>query len=802
MKRSWVDSPFYVPTFFGIMTLGLLILFGDFLFSGQMLYGSDFVEAGFYHRSLLVDHFKEFNRMPQWDPHEFGGMPYVDAFHGDTFYPLSVLKFFIPLYYHFGLCLVLHIYLAGIFMFLTAREFGLGQTASLFSGASYMFAAYLISLVASGHDGNIYVASLFPLIMLFLHRSFNIKPFFNFTLLGLILGIIFLSPHPRMSYFTLWAVALYTLYRLALAFIQTRNIKNLFKPATLVAYAVAIAFLFSAIQFYPGYIYASQFSVRTKKQDNWRWATSWSLHEEDVVSQLIPEFSGFTSKTDQANNYWGRNAFKDSTETVGIVPLFLGLIGMIFSRRKDAYFFGGLALFAFIYALGATTPFFKLFYNLIPKVDSLRAPAMIMFLFSFSVALLAGMGIQTIIKWKTESDYKPSKWFYYLLSAPPLLMFVLGALFSLAGTKLITLWTSLFFKDAFKWEVENGMTKFEIALQNLSLIQSGAWIGFIFTALAAALIWIYLNKKGPTWLLSVLILIPVIDGVRFDSRFVSVVSPDRYLKSDVVTDFFLSRPGNYRVFNDGTKYPTTLLHKFGIETVDGYHGNQLRWYDKLQEGPQSTKWNNPRFLNLVGTRYLLVLAGAGYPSDYFGTTPLKTERSFEDFSIFRNDNAFPRVYLVNSFEVISDPNELIRKVLVGQSDLSQIVYLETPPDIQIPKVEIGNDSAWMVSRSFDSVEVGVKCTVNRLLVLTDNYYDSWQVYVDGQPASLGRAYGSFRAVAVPAGSKEVLFKYQSNRYALGKAISIVTSIYLLIVLGAHYCLCKTKELKVTGRGKE
>src|SRR3990172_2237437 len=95
---SFEQSPYYVPAVFAVMLIGLIVLFGSFLFSGKMLYGSDMMTAGIFHRSFLVEHFKETGQISQWNPYAYGGMPYVDAFHGDIFYPFSILKFFIPLH--------------------------------------------------------------------------------------------------------------------------------------------------------------------------------------------------------------------------------------------------------------------------------------------------------------------------------------------------------------------------------------------------------------------------------------------------------------------------------------------------------------------------------------------------------------------------------------------------------------------------------------------------------------------------------------------------------------------------------
>ncbi|MCH7948537.1 MAG: hypothetical protein IIC66_12155 [candidate division Zixibacteria bacterium] len=133
---NFENSPYYVPVIFGIMLLALVMLFGDFLFSDKMLYGSDMLNAGVYHRAMLVDHFLEHGKIPQWNPHVFGGMPYVEAFHGDIFYPFSVTKFFFSsLHFHLGFILILHIFFAGIFMYLAARQFALSKTAAWNGGS-------------------------------------------------------------------------------------------------------------------------------------------------------------------------------------------------------------------------------------------------------------------------------------------------------------------------------------------------------------------------------------------------------------------------------------------------------------------------------------------------------------------------------------------------------------------------------------------------------------------------------------------------------------------------------------------
>ncbi len=780
LLNEWEASPYFTPALFGVLALAVIILFREFIFSDKMLHGSDMIQAGIFFRSLLVDFVSTHGAIPQWNPFIFGGMPYVEAFHGDIFYPLSILKFFGTLHRMLGMVQVLHIFLAGLFMYLCARQFKLSKTASLVSATCYMFAAYLVSFIAPGHDGKIFVTTLFPLTMLFVDRGFQTKPFLNFSLLGLTIGFIILSPHPQMSYFMLWAVGLYTFYKLVFLFKEKKSVTPLIRPSLLAIYAVIIGLALSAIQFYPGYTYTSTFSPRadSDSKSGWDWATSWSMHEEETMSLIIPEFVG-ASVQNRKSFYWGKNWFKDNSEAVGAVTFFLALLGLFFSRRRDSYFFGGLAIFALLYALGSTTPVFKVFYYLIPKVKSLRAPSMIMFLFSFSASMLAGMGIQKLrdVKGKDLSSK-----FNWLLFGFPGLLFVLALGFS-SGRGLLNAWIALFYSSASTTQVQQGITKVDVAYANLPAIQSGAWFAFLFVALTAGCIWLYRSGKVGATVFLFVAFIPVIDGIRFDSRFIEVFDQATIWAPNPMTDFFTRQNGEFRVMNFGGVQEDLLpYHK--IEMVTGYHGNQLRWYDDLLGGPGVKNKGNARFLNLAGAQFITLPGNQKLPEQFLGSIPVREVANFGAVRIYENDNVLPRVYLVDRYKVFNDRKEIYPLVLNGSDSLRRIVYLEEEPEIEIlPDTGSGvsSDSAWIVVHDLDSVLVGLNVTRNQLLVLNDNWFDAWHVTLDGKPAKVLRAYGTFRAVAVPAGTKTALFTYHSKRYETGRLITWLTSLYLMVI---------------------
>lgn len=777
------NSRYFTPIAFGVILIGIIILFKDFIFSNYVILSGDMLNAGVFFRSFYVNYVLEYGKMPMWNPYVFGGLPFVDAFHGDILYPLSSLKFFGSLFRMLTYNLIVHIFFSGVFMYLCARQFKLSKMASVMSGVSYMFAGYIVSLVSPWHDGKIFVTALFPLTILFVERGFKSRPFLNFSALGLIIGLIILTPHAQMAYFTLWSIALYTIFKLILLFREKKAIGALVKPGLLTTYAVLIGLLISAIQFYPGYIYTQDFSPRSDSKRGWEWATSWSLHEEEAFSLLIPEFVG-TNTQNAKTYYWGKNAFKDNSETVGIVALFIALFGVFFSRRKESYFFGGLALLALIYGLGATTPIFRVFFHIIPMVKSLRAASMVMFVFSFSIALLAGMGLQYILDKSRAASGSLSKKFKYALFGLPVFMFLLAFLFSASGKGMLDLWTSIFYSEAPLMEIQPGVTKMTVAYANLPAIQSGAWFGFLFTAIAAACVWAYQSGKAGVYVLMIVLLIPMINGIRFNQRFISVSDPTPYLSENTLTRFFDNDTTKYRVMNlSQSTYNNLATH--GVELVVGYHGNQLKWYDKLLGGPALKNQVNPRLLNLAGAKYLIFPQNQAMPENYMGDKPLTTALNFGRGTIAKNDNSFPRVYLVDEYKVYDSLDLIYNDVLFGTDDLREIVYLEKDPNINLTSDSSVTDSAWVLDYQLDSILIGLDCETDKILVMTDNYYDAWHAYIDGNPAEIYRAYGSFRAVVVPAGSSNVLFKYESSRYSTGKLVTLLTMLYLSLIFGFY-----------------
>jgi hypothetical protein len=120
---------------------------------------------------------------------------------------------------------------------------------------------------------------------------------------------------------------------------------------------------------------------------------------------------------------------------------------------------------------------------------------------------------------------------------------------------------------------------------------------------------------------------------------------------------------------------------------------------------------------------------------------------------------------------------MVKEVLEGTTDLRNVVLLEEQPALAIVADTMFHDSAWIIDYQPETVRIGVTSSDNSLLVLTDVWFNSWQVNVDAHPAKCLRAYGAFRAVELPAGSREVVFEYHSHRYGVGKLFTLLTLLF-------------------------
>ena len=799
--------------------LGVTVaVFRAFIFSDAMLYGSDTLAAGYAGRAIYAGALEELGRVPGWQPQFLGGTPFVEALTGgDSFYPPSVLLLILlEPYRALGWKLIIHVAAAGFFMFGWVRALGASRAAALVAGTGYMLAPVFVGLVFAGHDGKMFVTALAPLLFRVTERHFVRPGLKSFTALALVVALVILTPHFQMAYFLFGAAGSYAIFRsvqilrgagtsspasgearpdAAVAVSRSASLSRaasrfgLFLAAAITGAVIGGGQLLPAI----GYVTADSRRTSTSEALNedeaLAWSSSWSLHPEEAFALVIPEFAGANitgSGSWAENTYWGRNPFKHNHEYAGLVLLLLAAVAFAGGSRRRGlrWFLAGLSGVALLFGLGAHTPVWRIFYEVLPGISLFRAPSQALYLLAFSAATLAALGVDRIFA--SGGDPAIGR------KVQRLLLFATGALAAIAllaaAGVLTSLWTGVLYPDITE-------AKRQALAAALPYIRSGAWVGVCLAGALATLVWaVRSGRIAPRFVLCALIALVALDAYRVDRAFIQTMDFERWSAPDANLRAVLDREAGsaepYRMvsFRNAGQDLMPALH--GIELASGHHPNDLARYRDLigmvGSGQPLHLYGNRNIRSLLNVRYLLwpdLQMGSSPQGTVLSRTQLVDGRVYE--SVFL-EPGLDRARLVGRAVVKSD-DEAVPYMLSPDFDPGAEVVLAEPSPIALPDGPVEGEVTWL-ERGPDRLRLAVRSSGPALLTIADNWYPAWHARVAGRDAPVLRAYHTLRAIPVPAGESEVELWYQSDVVQRSFWLGVLVLAALLAANGAQMWL--------------
>ena len=591
-----------------------------------------------------------------------------------------------------------------------------------------------------------------------------------------------------MAYFALWALGLLFLFKLLWG-IRTRNKKTALYQTLLSAGAICLGLAIGAEGVIPQYWNTKTSSKRAATEqtsdDGYEFASSWSLHPEEIFALAIPEFVGFDTNT-TPHKYWGRNAFKINSEYVGIVPLFFAIFALSRIRKKNHIaFLLGLFILAVAYALGPHTPLHKLLYHLIPGVSVLRAPGMIAFLFSFALCALGAYGLHRLITDDTAPETAKK------LGIAGGICTAILLLFAFVPSALLSLWQNIVWTDISAWQEiivktrDTSLTRQQIAQANLPLTGQGALLAALFVGTLTAVSYLRAQNKLQIHTFAlVLLAILLIDTWRIDKLFLNYVNPNRVqpqerVNADAVA--FLKRDNSlFRVFAlpDHNQMPLP-----GIDLVTGFNDFAIKRYDHILK---SGAINNPAILNLLNTRYIVAPSELNIPY-------LQKIAGRQGLHIYRNPGALPWFYLAPQYEIIPDENQILQKLSDPNTNPMQTALLEETPGIasDTNASETGSVKRLEYNEHQGHLKLSTTAPGPRILVISQNHHPNWTATVNGEPKPLIRANYLWTAVALEPGEHIVELTYRDPIVATTRWITLGGVVILIAAIAL--CLYKPYE---------
>lgn len=766
---------------YAVLTV-LFFLFQGALTPGRMVFGTDTMSAGVFFRTFYADFWREHLRMPLWNPYIHGGLPFVDAMHGDIFYPAAILQIILPVTYALGLKLILHVFLAGVFMFLFLRAIGRSDQASFLGGLLYMWTPCLVSLFYPGHDGKIYVTALTPLAFLLVHRAVISRSIFWFLGFGLVYSIMILTAHVQMAYYAAWGIGAYFLFLLWDQF-RFRPGK-IALPVGAFILAVALALGAASMQWMAPYQYLNKYSQRIQYSEGggFDWSASWAMHSEEALSELNPALPGANLRSEPPT-YWGDNFFKLNSEAAGVMAFCLAIVAFVVARSPAMWFFGGLSLLTLLHAMGDSTPIFRLFFELVPGVKKFRAPSMICFLFAFSWIVMATRALDVFGQFRaTAVPSQPKK-----TKDPFNAMLIVAFVYS--GIALVGIIGGASFMESWASLTGGQMTNEKLAAlgNNVSYMRVGFLLGLV---IVWGLVGLFRMRRagsiGSTGLTGGIALLAVLPLWQFDGRFVVTIPTQEvqqmYGDRPILGLIRSNAPGGpYRVLNLPRTLEDNYLALHGIEelSTSAMHGNHLLTHDNFvgRHDPSPALVTNRATRNLMNALFLVA-------PQQFNDPGMTLVGQTQGLYLYRNDEAMPRAAVFYQYEVIPDSIATLARVRDAAFPYRSRLILDQPltslPPSDTNAAPINFTPARIIEWDVDRFVVEYTADRDGILWLSENYYPSWHATDEnGLNVPIYRADYTFRAIETKSGTHRVTFEFHNNAFTMSLWLSLVCGLALI-----------------------
>lgn len=803
---------------------------------------SDLYLENYAWKRLIVQALRA-RELPLWNPYIFAGVPFLAAGQHSALYPFSIVFYILPLHAAYGWFAALHLFLAGALTYALARALSVSRAGSLLAGVTFMFGGFMV--IRNVFPMIIAAAVWLPLILLSIERLVRraaqhpgiLSQIPDLALGTVGFGLAFLAGHPEMYYYISLTAAAYAAWGLLRLHRQGCPWRHVGLTAGLLGCMALVGIGLGAAQWLP-LLELVRHNFRSAGA-SFREVLGWAYPARHVIALLMPDFYGNPSHHTYFDLFtwrmvpvtvnalgeridsvsWGIKNYVEGASYVGTLPLMLAGVAVLRRRGLRWRFWALLALAALLFVFGS--PLYYLIYRL-PGFNQVRTPFRWIYPYSLAVALLAGMGLDSL---RDATGVTLRGWRRWLDKA------------AIVWLPRLTLWAGLGLLGLLALSLplrEQCAALGERAIQRLALAPQAFADGRMFysyqfrnllilaLALSAGGAVLAIRRRLPARLWGALLTAVVVAELfiigrpffpQVDARLVGYRTPAiAFLQEDAslfrITSYV---GGDEKTFNANAGMFHDLADVRGYDSIiPKQYAEYMGLIQEQSELPhnriapifdRSPAALDSPLLDLLGVKYVLTspertITNAGYTLVYDA-----------EVRIYRNEGALPRAFLVGQALVVPDAAE--RAEALKRLDPAHVVILEEPGEF-----DLGGSLAEPPGRveeiHYTPNEVTLTVTAERdaYLVLADSYFSGWRAFIrppDAEDPSLAeqalhiyRANGNFRAVAIPAGRHVVRFKYSPDAVKFGLYISFLAAVMLSLALGLWGWTRRRKQVTEDG----
>lgn len=754
----------FPPNIMAILCLlGLcLVFFWQVLFLNKTFFFEDLMTIFYHIRNLGNDAIRS-GEFPLWNPYIFCGMPYVGDTQAALFYPFNLFFCFLPTARLVAYFVAIHFFIAGCTMYIYLRVLKLDYLSALLGAIIFSYSSYIFGEIR--HPILIGVSVWLPLVFALIELMFRKKRLLYAVLAGVIFGIQFLAGHIQISYFIGISMTAYIFIK-GVSLIKKKELTVIWLVSRYLI-IISTGAALSAVQLLP-FVELIRFSPRFGS--NYEVASYFSLSPKEIGDLIIPNYCGTLDNIEKGFEFWNTGGY------LGILPLILAVLGLIFSRNWYTISYAILVIFSLLAALGKYTPVNYLLFKFLPFYSNIHCPSRFLIFFTFSMAVLSGFGFSFLNS--AINDQHRKKLIWVIISSIFITILFVSPLFVVSGTY----YRNMFFASNLPF----------LNTQNLFLVILFISFGLIILRLKQVIT--PLIFRASIFLLLIFDLWTL--GVNY-----APLSPDSASREKPEIFKSLEQDkGFYRTITDFSVFNyLDFGESYKVCSATGYSSISLKYYMEYlwyNDHPESSlndiederayhiKNQTSKLMDMLNVKYILALK------------ELEAGKFFE--CLLPNEDFLPRAWIVNNYEVIKDKLQILNRLNSKEFNPRESVILEEEPEWgQTLNMEFTDKfniqgltpaNPQIIKYSLNQVVLKANVVKNGILVLSEVYYPGWKVYVNDKETKIYKANYVLRAVPLKKGTYKIRFVYDPFTFKCGLYITLFTIIAL--VIGLIKCLIR------------
>ncbi len=734
---------------------------------------------------------------PFWTNSAFGGMP---TYQLGAYYPNDYVRKldrfirFLPRPADY-----LFLYFLGFYILLCTMK--VDYRLAVLGALAFGFSTYLIIILGVGHNAKAHAIAFLPLLLGGIILTFRKNYIWGFLLTAVAMALEVGANHYQMTYYFMLLVLVVGIVYLIDA-IQKKTLADFFKSTGLLIIAVILGIAANATSLMATKQYAD-WSTRGKSSltldpdGNLKeskagldkeYITQYSYGISESLNLLVPRLFGGSNSEDLGEDsksydflieqglprtqalefskglplYWGDQPGVAAPAYIGALIILLGFMGIFLIKgRLKWWLVGGILMSLFLSwgkNFGLLTDFMIDYF---PLYNKFRAVSSIQVILELCAPILAIMGLKQLLLDKVSGKEKLAALKKSVIVVGSIIvgLFLFKGMFDFIGASDTT------YERYFGEELMTMILRDREAVYLNDSIRS-----LIIVLLGAGVIWFFLkNKINQNITIGLLGLILLFDLVGVDLRY---VNKDDFVRQRRMSQPFAERPVDKEILKDQSIYRV-------YDPSEGLNGARTSYFHKSIGGYHAAKpaaiqdifdyhiyRNNFQVLNMLNVKYLIQQDQEG--KNTVLTNPEASGNAWFVEKIIQVNSADEEIASLDSLDVL---NEAVvnTQVVSGLKDLN----FERDSLASITLQEYNPNVLKYVSQNSN---LG-------LAIFSEVYYpQDWNCYIDGKLTDHFKVNYLLRAVEVPPGEHEIVFKFEPEVVKTGAKISLASSILLMILL--------------------